>query len=270
MNRTRSLQIVLVEDGEKRTPAHIASNVNGLHYTLHVVQNIGEVFSLSMGHDIDVIVLDFVGRMTNDLSSLEKACESFSRIPVIVCLCNEDESERQRALRAGAQDVLLSSEIHSNNLAQSIRAAILRKQDYLWRHDHTIVQALSFLQQNPVSARRMLRCESFGMKPLSEAMPHKFLELSKSYSNVMELATTENGQHGARLSCQSVPRKLQFLASDLGSLKAGVNDVFELHKKALEHRGAKHYSGEEQQKKVLLELLSDLVSYYRRGEQLTA
>ncbi len=223
-----------------------------------------------MEYEIDVMVLDFVERVTNNFPLLEKVCESFSRIPVIACLCNDDESERQWALRAGAQDVLLSSEMHSNNLAQSIRAAILRKQDYLWRHDHTIMQALSFLQQNPISARRMMRCETFGMKPLSEAMPYKFLELSKSYSNVIELATTENDPHTARLSCQSIPRKLQFLASDLGSLKAGVNDVFEMHSKALEHKGAKHYSGEEKQKKVLLELLSDLVSYYRRGEQLSA
>jgi DNA-binding NarL/FixJ family response regulator len=234
---------------------------------LHVVGGIGDMLSLSMENDIDAILLDFLGRPSNNFSLLENVCEAFSSVPVIACLCNDAECERQRALRTGAQDALTKSEAESHALTQVIRSAILRKKESLWQHDRSLEQALTFLQQNPVSARRVMRCKSFGMKPLSESMPYKFLELTKSYSNVLELATSGRGYKGAQLSCQSVQRKLHFLASDLGSLKAGVDDVFDLHTKALEDKSIEKYTSEEQHRKILLELLSDLVSYYRRDEQ---
>jgi len=275
MNRVRRLHIVLVADGVNdliegngQIQGHIISGLNELYHALHVVGSVGDMLSLSMENEIDAILLDFTNRHASNFSLLEKVCEAFSRVPVVACLCSDVESERQRALRTGAQDVLSRSETHGKTLAQVIRSAILRKQESLWQHDRSLEQALAFLQQNPVSARRVMKCETFGMKPLSEALPYKFLELSKNYSNVIDVATSQREQSGARLSSQSVQRKLHFLASDLGALKAGVNDVFDLHRKALEHKNHELHTNEEQQKKILVELLSDLVSYYRSDERL--
>ena len=275
MNQARRLHIVLVGDGVNdlivgngKIPGHVDRGLNELSHALHVVEGIGEMLSLSMENDIDVILLDFTRKEVNDFALLESVCEAFSRVPVVCCLCSDIEAERQRALRMGAQDALTKSETCGTTLAQVIRSAILRKQESLWRHDHSLEQALMFLQQNPMSARRIMRCESYGMQPLSEAMPYKFLELSKSYSNVIELATAQRVRRETQFSCQSVQRKLHFLASDLGALKAGVNDIFDLHTKALEHKNRESFISEEHHKKILLELLSDLVSYYRRDEQL--
>ncbi len=275
-NHTRPLRIVLVGDeGDGDVVNDVLNNVfNGVkafRYVLCHARRVGEMLSLSSENEFDVVLLDLSAAYSNDLVALERICEAFSRIPVIVLVADNAEAVRQRALRIGAVEALTKSQMDAGTLADTITAVIERKAEELKsRRELYLEQALTFLQQHSAISRSTLTPELFGMKPLCEAMPYKFLELAKSYSNLIELALTRGQREGVRFSGHSVSQKLHYLASDLGELKAGVWDIIDIHAKAVEQKLGSVRAPKEESHKILLELISDLVSYYRKTEYANA
>jgi DNA-binding NarL/FixJ family response regulator len=278
LNHTRPTRIVLVENGDNNLVGGDGDVLTALtqsapqfSFVLCHVQSEREMFSLSPEKEFDVVLLDLSRSRATDLTAVERIREAFSKIPVITFVENDAEAIRERVLRMGVQEVLLKSKVNCGSLTRTIRNALERTNDGgRKKHNEHLEQALTFLQRDPAMSRSVLPAEPFGLKPLREAMPYRFLELSKSYSNLIELATTHMMRGGVRLYSQSVSRKLNFLASDLGALKAGVRDVLDLHSKALEAQGHETPCNEEERRKIFLELVTDLVSYYRRVDYTNA
>jgi DNA-binding NarL/FixJ family response regulator len=275
-NHTRPLRIVLVGDeGDGDVVNDVLNNVFNSVKVFHCVlchaRRVGEMLSLSSENEFDVIFLDLSAAYSNNLVDLERICEAFSRIPVIVLVERNAEAVRQRALRIGALEALTISQMDAGTLTDTITAVIKRKAEELKsQRELYLEQALTYLQQHSAISRSTLTPELFGMKPLCEAMPYKFLELAKSYSNLIELALSRGQREGVRFSGHSVSQKLHYLASDLGELKAGVWDVIDIHAKAVEQKLGSVREPKEESHKILLELISNLVSYYRKTEYANA
>lgn len=172
---------------------------------------------------------------------------------------------RQQALCLGARKALDKETLTGATLAEAVRVVTGRETNELQREQERLLeQALSFLQQHPAIADVTHGEQPAGAKPLCEVMPYKFLELTKSYSNLLDLVLTR-AQSGVRFNGYSVSRRLHFLASDLGSLHAGVCDVIDIHAKAVETEIGRNETNNAGHK-ILLELISDLESYYRHSE----
>jgi PAS domain S-box-containing protein len=78
--------------------------------------------------DITAAVLDLGLPDSSGLGSLSRLCSEFPDLPIVVLTALEDETVALEALREGAQDYLLKSEISCNAVVRSIRFAIERKQ----------------------------------------------------------------------------------------------------------------------------------------------
>jgi DNA-binding response OmpR family regulator len=275
-NHTRPTRIVLVEDGvdtfvggDGDVVTVLTKSAQPFSFMLCHVRNANEIFSLSAENEVDIILFDVSRSRAKDFAMLEQVCEAFSIVPVIAIVASDERLTRAKVLLLGAVDVILKSASQETTMFARIYSAIERKREELERQQQRYWEkALAFLQQHVVVTRSTLTPETLGMKPLSEAMPYKFLELTKSYSNLLELAETRRTHSGSRFNGHSVSQKLHFLASDLCSLKAGVWDVIDIHAKAIEQR-AEHQPKEET-RQLLLELVTDLVSHYRRVDYANA
>lgn len=271
-NRTRPLRIVLVGNGgDGAVIKQILGGIKALHCFLCITQHVHEMLTLASENEFDLILIDVSRNCSTDLGTLERMCEAFSTIPIAVLVECDAEAVCQKALRLGAREALLKSTLTKENFAHILCSIVERKNILVEKQKELhLEQALQFLQHNPVGLHSPLAPEAFGMKPLSEAMPYKFLELTRSYSNLIELATSRAASVGNRFSGHSVSQKLHFLASDLGALKAGVSDVIDIHAKAVEQKFGRVHAQKDESQKVLLELITDLVSYYRKSENVNS
>src|SRR4051812_28898289 len=77
--------------------------------------------------DITAVVLDLGLPDSSGLNSLSRLCAEFPELPIVVLTAFEDENAALEALREGAQDYLLKSEISCNAVVRAIRFAIERK-----------------------------------------------------------------------------------------------------------------------------------------------
>lgn len=268
LNHTRPTRIVLVGDeGNGDEFNAMLLQAKELHYELCHVHDVDDIVSSNI--DFDVILIDLSRWASIGLALLGRVCESCPSVPVVVTVWKGADVVRQQALRMGARKALDKDTLTGATLAEAVRIVTGREADELQREQERLLeQALSFLQQHPVITDATHDAQPAGVKPLCEVMPYKFLELTKSYSNLLDLALTR-AHSGVRFSGYSISRRLHFLASDLGSLHAGVCDVIDIHAKAVETEIGRNEANNASHK-ILLELISDLVSYYRHSEYANA
>jgi CheY-like chemotaxis protein len=263
-NHTRPTRIVLVGDeGNGDEFNALLHNAGAFHYELCHARDTTEI--RAHGNDFDLFLLDLSRWASNGLAMLERMREEFSTVPVIVIVWNGAAVVRQQALRLGARNALVKETLDSATFAEAIAALTGRAAEYAVEQERLLEQALNFLQQHPVGSDATLVVQPSGITPLCEAMPSKFLELTKSYGNLLDLALTRT-ESGIRFNGYSVSRRLHFLASDLGALHAGVWDVIDMHVKAIERELAPNTHPNHTSHKILLELISDLVSYYKHSD----
>jgi hypothetical protein len=117
------------------------------------------------------------------------------------------------------------------------------------------------------SAPTLLTAQAFGLSPLSKSQPEIFSELVQRYETVLDLALE---QHAYKVE-HNIPERLRLLGEQLGFLHAGPRDVIELHRTALQQKtggvGAapqKTQAYVAEGRLLVLELMGDLVSYYRK------
>jgi DNA-binding NarL/FixJ family response regulator len=264
-DHTRSTRIVLV--GNEGTGDAIQILVKGAKdfpHMLYHAQTAAELLSLRSEAAFDVVLWD-LSASDKELESLKNICDGFPTVPVIAIINDDSEKMRQQALRVGAYAALIKDAIDRAGLESTIRSVIGHKRNELEEEQQRILeQAAMLLRQQRRVSHRSISPETLGMRPLSEVMPYKFLELTKSYSNLLDIALTR-ATSGIRFNGYSVTRRLQFLASDLGALRAGARDVFDIHAKAVESNRQALTEPGDATHRILLELISDLVSYYRRS-----
>ncbi len=124
------------------------------------------------------------------------------------------------------------------------------------------LRSLEQLQGPPQTS---VTAQMYGSGPLRGHAPNTFNQFVRRYGNLIDLALE---QRGYRVE-HSIPEKLRAMSEQLGFLKAGPRDVVEIHTKALKGRSKGANPGKtqayaEEGRLMALELMGDLVSYYRR------
>lgn len=194
--------------------------------------------------------------------------------PLIALLKHWDEDLAINALRGGAQDCLIKSELSKSRLGRAARYAIERHRLRVdedrrrgQREQTRELAELGFLANPPPLA---ISARSLGMLPIAERAQGDFLRLMGAYKALIDRAVDGRDPERGFLA-----EGLTRIAAELGGLGAGPRDVIDLHKAAIAGNiGAASVAQAraciEEGRLVLLQLMGYLVSFYRAlswGEQ---
>jgi DNA-binding response OmpR family regulator len=264
-------KILIVDDDFKSTSAY-ARILRWADYEVLSATSGEECFRLVRAEQPDLILLDV---QLPDLNGLEvcrrlKADPSSARIAVInvtgVRMSEDDEAE---GIEAGA-DAYLPKPLHLRTLLAHVQTLLRAKQEETTRE-------LESLKQFPRAPQATVAAQSLGLKPLREALPDLFDELVEHYGELLDLALE---QRIYKVNYQ-ISESLRALGDQLGFLKAGPRDVVQIHHTALQQKASnvtlsKSRAYIEEGRLLILELMGNLVSYYRnytlsvRGNNFTA
>lgn len=124
------LKILVVEDNPELAQliAHtMLRQGQAPSFTAICVGQLDQCLERVRARDIDAVILDLNLPDSHGLQSLRAIRNQNPELPIIVLTAIDDEGSALQALREGAQDYLLKSEISPNMLVRSIRFALERK-----------------------------------------------------------------------------------------------------------------------------------------------
>ncbi|MGE5352539.1 MAG: PAS domain S-box protein [Acidobacteriota bacterium] len=125
----KQIRILQIEDnpGDVRLIKEMLKEVKSPGCSLKYASDLASGIEFLNSHDCDLILLDLGLPDSMGLATLEKVHSINSMIPVVIMTGLDDEELGLMAVKTGAQDYLIKSEIDTNILIRSIRYAIERK-----------------------------------------------------------------------------------------------------------------------------------------------
>lgn len=255
MNR---LKILIVDDDLDSSSAY--SRILQLaDYEVLCAATGQECLQIARTEHPDLMLLDV---RLPDINGLEvcrqiKADPELARIAVInVTGMRTSQDDEAEGIEAGA-DAYLSKPVHLRTLLAHVQALMRSKQAETTRE-------IDSLEKFPRLPRAAIAAQSFGLMPLRESLPDLFDELVQDYGELLDLALE---QRIYKVNYQ-LSESLRTLGDQLGFMKAGPRDVVQIHHAALLKRGAnvtisKSRAYLEEGRLLVLELMGNLVSYYR-------
>jgi DNA-binding response OmpR family regulator len=207
----------------------------------------------------DLILLDV---RLPDISGLEvcrriKADPELARIAVInVTGMRASKDDEAEGIEAGA-DAYLAKPVHLRTLLAHVQTLLRSRQTETARE-------IESLEQFPRMPHAAVAAQSLGLTPLREGLPELFDELVQHYGELLDLALE---QRVYKVNYQ-LSENLRALGDQLGFIKAGPRDVVQIHHAALLKKAAnvtvsKSRAYIEEGRLLILELMGNLVSYYR-------
>jgi diguanylate cyclase (GGDEF)-like protein len=121
-------RVLLVTD-DPRAAVLIAEMLRAIWTTGLVVshtRSLADATHEVLDHGATCVLLDLAGEPA-PIAALEQLCATVSHIPIIAISDRADEDFDVAAVRAGAQDVLIMSELNASVLGRSVRHAVVRK-----------------------------------------------------------------------------------------------------------------------------------------------
>jgi PAS domain S-box-containing protein len=111
-------------------------------FDVEAIDNLSSGLKRLLKGGIDVILLDLNLRDSQGIGTVRWVCSRTKSIPIVVLTGEYDEHLGEEALKLGAQDYLLKSQIGSQDLSRAIRYAIERK-----RQEEVLRRAYSEVSQ---------------------------------------------------------------------------------------------------------------------------
>ena len=265
---SESVAILLIEDnpGDARLVQEYLRERSGLG--AEVCETLRRGLQHLREHEIDVVLVDLGLPDSQGIETFMRVFTEAPCCPIIVLTGNDDDEIALQALRAGAQDYLVKSEINGELLVRAVRYSIERQKllqeleearhAEAEEHERGALARIGGPGTTSVSARM------YGMRPVQEAAPDLFAELAERYAAVLEHALEKKV---LKIDAPTGP-PLKKMAEQLGMVVAGPRDVVEIHRQALELKcsrekplKARAYAAEG--RLLVLELMGYLASFYR-------
>jgi DNA-binding response OmpR family regulator len=207
----------------------------------------------------DLILLDV---RLPDINGLEvcrriKADPELARTAVInVTAMRTSKDDEAEGIEAGA-DAYLAKPVHLRTLLAHVQTLLRARQTETARE-------IESLEQFPRMPHATVAAQSLGLTPLREGLPDLFDELVQHYGELLDQALE---QRVYKVNYQ-LAESLRALGDQLGFIKAGPRDVVQIHHAALLKKAAnvtvsKSRAYIEEGRLLVLELMGNLVSYYR-------
>ncbi|HEY9431140.1 MAG TPA: response regulator [Blastocatellia bacterium] len=218
-----------------------------------------ECLQIARAERPDLILLDV---RLPDINGLEvcrriKTDPELARIAVInVTGMRTSKDDEVEGIEAGA-DAYLTKPVHLRTLLAHMQTLLRARQTETTRE-------IESLEQFPRLPHASVAAQSLGLTPLRESLPDLFDELVQHYGDLLDQALE---QRVYKVNYQ-LAESLRALGDQLGFIKAGPRDVVQIHHaalliKAANVTGSKARAYIEEGRMLILELMGNLVSYYR-------
>ncbi len=129
------IDVLLIEDSRVARRMIVGSlrDVSRPQYEIRSAETLAEGLALLAENRPDVLLLDLTLADSSGLETCRTVRQHYPTIPIVVLTGTDDESFTNDALKAGAQDFLLKSEMAPTLLSRSLQYAIERKQSEIER-----------------------------------------------------------------------------------------------------------------------------------------
>ena len=123
------INVLLIEDNDTLAGlmTEILSQTSGASFAVETMPTLSEGLTRVAEGGIEVVLLDLSLPDSSGLASFTGLYTQFPSLPIVVLTALEDETVALNALREGAQDYLIKSEINPRSLVRAIRYAVERK-----------------------------------------------------------------------------------------------------------------------------------------------
>jgi DNA-binding response OmpR family regulator len=252
------LKILIVDDDPDITGAftHVLQSAD---YDVMSAATGQECLQIARAERPDLILLDV---RLPDLNGLEvcrriKSDPELARIAVInVTGMRTSKDDEVEGIEAGA-DAYLTKPVHLRTLLAHMQTLLRARQTETSRE-------IESLEQFPRLPHSAVAAQSLGLTSLRESLPDLFDELVQHYGDLLDQALE---QRVYKVNYQ-LAESLRALGDQLGFIKAGPRDVVQIHHAALLIKAAnvtvsKARAYIEEGRMLILELMGNLVSYYR-------
>ncbi len=275
----RAMKILVVPAAGNSEPLPVAS-IDGHGLAVDSVERFdaaADALDRLDGDDIDLVLLDIGARGADALATIGDIRQRAPTVPVIIITDGRDDAVALAALRSGAQDCLVRSEMeeHRPLLARAVRFAIERGfylSDLDRNHQEGIRDRdVEALQGIFAGAKLSVTERSLGQSSVRERHPADFRKLTVDYGCILDGVVAAATASPRRFENQETAMALSAVADRLGLLGAGPRDVVDLHKSALAPRVEARDSRAarraldyiEEGKLLVLQLMGQLVLFYR-------
>lgn len=263
------IRILLAEDN----PTDFLLLKEALGHTSNVSFNISHVECLAeciealQKERFDAVLIDLGLPDSTGLSTFQSLREYADHTVVVVLTALEDEDVGMKAVQMGAEDYLMKSEVRTSLLGRMIRYAIerteLRRKLEESRDREAHEREVRSIERLATPATQVTAAMYAGSS-LREGMPEEFVKIATRYSRVLD-GSLERRVYKTE---DKLSDHLLDLGNDLGLLRASARDVVEVHSTVLKDKIkglplAKAHALLEESRLALLELMGDVVSFYR-------
>ncbi len=233
------------------------------------VATLAEAITKLTDAPFDLVLLDLDLPDSHGIETFARLHTCAPRVPVLVLVPSDDEEALGRAaIERGAQDYLTKTAVDASLLSRAIRYALerarlqreLQRTRARQRRDAEIA-GVERLSRGPGTS---VTANLYSAARLRDASPAEFDRAVESYRALLE-AALEHRVHKDTMDCGDA---LRDLSDRLGFVRGGPRDVIEIHTRAVRSlvancSAARATAYVEESRLVLLELMGNLVAFYR-------
>ena len=269
--QSKTLKILLVEDnpGDARLMGEMLLERGSDAFEVTHAERLGDA-AQALGEGVfDAVLLDLSLPDSSGMATIDgtKSNDANKYTPIIVVTGRYSEADAVESVSHGAQDFLEKNDLRGETLVRSIRVAVarehLRQEEEAAKMQRRQTAEIASLEQMSAPLASVVTARPFARERLSESAPDTFEVLVDQYCELIGAASKGGRFHIDERTSQGI----RVLAQRLGFLRAGPEDVVELHvtsvKRLHPEEAAASYAVVEEARTLLVDLMGNLAGYYR-------
>jgi DNA-binding NarL/FixJ family response regulator len=270
MSKYRQINVLLAEDNP--TDALLLKeslmDVAGIEFLVSHVERLDACLELLSRTRFDVILMDLGLPDSSGLETFRSLREKAPDLVVLVLTGLEDEETGIQAVKLGAEDYLMKSQVKTSLLGRIIRYAIernhMRKALDERKEREAQDREVRSLERLSNAAATSVTAALYSGSAVQQSMPQEFQDAVLHYSRLLDVKL-ELRAHRTEETCAD---ELRDLGNELGLLRATPRDIVQIHSMALRDKIRniplpKTQAYLEESRIVVLELMGYLAGFYR-------
>ncbi|MBF0318225.1 MAG: response regulator [Nitrospirae bacterium] len=267
---TKVLNLLIIEDdkGEVALIEEYLHKQPNVRFKIEQAYSLSEVSAKLAKGGTDIVILDLMLPDSKGLDTFTAVSTLIPDVPIVILSGMDDDTYAIQSVALGAQDYLVKGAFDGHLLLRFLLYAIERNKLQLElakrRQEKNNTDEIQSLDRLSGAPRASITSQMLGKTSLRNENSEIFDNFTTIYSEILDVAV----QQRIYKADNNVQELLHSLAEKLGFLKSGPRDIVEIHSEALKMKIQGMNMGKvqlymEESRLTLLELMGNLVSYYR-------